>query len=36
MDLEIKHGLQSRRKSVLIAGLSGDEILAVIKQSLPE
>lgn len=36
MDLEIRHGLQSRRKSVLIAGLSGDEILAVVKRSLRE
>jgi len=36
MDLEIKHGLQSRRKSVLISGLSSDEVLASIKQSLPD
>ncbi len=35
-DLEIKHGLQSRRKSVLIAGLSNDEVLANIKRSLPK
>jgi uncharacterized protein (TIGR00251 family) len=33
MDLEIKNGLQSRRKSVLIARLSSDEVEAGVKQS---
>ncbi len=30
-DLEIKHGLQSRKKSVLIAGLSAERIRAQIQ-----
>jgi len=34
MDLEIKHGLQSRKKTVLIAGLSADEVMAALKEVL--
>jgi len=34
MDLEIKYGLQSRKKTVLIAGLSADEVMAALKEVL--
>jgi uncharacterized protein (TIGR00251 family) len=32
IDLKIKHGLQSRRKTVLIAGLSADEVMTALKE----